>query len=68
MELGRLRLDDDVSVLLPEFPWQGRHVTLRQLMDATGVKKDEAFFVQVAQNRTEKVPVNLPQRVPIRVF
>ena len=40
----------------------------RQLMDATGVKKDEAFFVQVAQNRTEKVPVNLPQRVPIRVF
>ena len=40
----------------------------RQLMDATGVKKDEAFFVQVAQNRTEKVPINLPQRVPIRVF
>jgi lipoprotein-anchoring transpeptidase ErfK/SrfK len=40
----------------------------RQLMDATGVRKDEAFFVQVAQNRTEKVPINLPQRVPIRVF
>ena len=40
----------------------------RQLMEATGVKKDEAFFVQVAQNRTEKVPVSLPQRVPIRVF
>jgi lipoprotein-anchoring transpeptidase ErfK/SrfK len=40
----------------------------RQLMDATGVRKDEAFFVQVAQKRTEKVPINLPQRVPIRVF
>jgi lipoprotein-anchoring transpeptidase ErfK/SrfK len=40
----------------------------RQLMDATGVRKDEAFFVQVARKRTEKVPINLPQRVPIRVF
>jgi lipoprotein-anchoring transpeptidase ErfK/SrfK len=40
----------------------------RQLMDATGVHKDEAFFVQVNMNRTEKVPVSLPQRVQIRVF
>jgi lipoprotein-anchoring transpeptidase ErfK/SrfK len=40
----------------------------RQLMEATGVHKDEAFFVQVAVHRTEKVPVSLPQRVPIRVF
>ena len=40
----------------------------RQLMDATGVRKDEAWFVQVNMNRTEKVPVSLPQRVPIRVF
>lgn len=40
----------------------------RQLMEATGVHKDEAFFVQVNMNRTEKVPVSLPQRVPIRVF
>jgi lipoprotein-anchoring transpeptidase ErfK/SrfK len=40
----------------------------RQLMDATGVHKDEAFFVQVNMNRTEKVPVSLPQRVPIRVY
>lgn len=40
----------------------------RQLMEATGVHKDEAFFVQVNMHRTEKVPVSLPQRVPIRVF
>jgi L,D-transpeptidase ErfK/SrfK len=40
----------------------------RQLMDATGVKKDDAWFLQVQMNRTVKVPVNLPQRVPIRVF
>src|SRR4051812_1927716 len=35
VEKGRLRLDDDASRLLPDFPWQGRRVTVRQLMDAT---------------------------------
>ena len=40
----------------------------RQLMEATGVQKDEAWYRQVQQNRTEKVPVDLPQRVAIRVF
>ena len=40
----------------------------RQLMEATGVQKDDAWYRQVQQNRSEKVPVDLPQRVPIRVF
>ena len=40
----------------------------RRLMDVTGVKKDEAWYQRVQQKRMEKVPVNLPQRVPIRVF
>ena len=40
----------------------------RQLMEVTGVRKDDAWFQQVQQNRMEKVPVSLPQRVPIRVF
>jgi lipoprotein-anchoring transpeptidase ErfK/SrfK len=40
----------------------------RQLMEVTGVRKDDAWYRQVQQNRTEKVPVDLPQRVPIRVF
>jgi CubicO group peptidase (beta-lactamase class C family) len=40
VELGRLKLDEDVSRLLPEFPWQGRRVTLRQLMDATSGLQD----------------------------
>ena len=39
----------------------------RQLMEVTGVKKDEAWYRQVQQNRTEKVAVDLPQRVAIRV-
>jgi hypothetical protein len=40
----------------------------RQLMEVTGVQKDEAWFKQVQQQRTEKQVVDLPQRVPIRVF
>ena len=40
----------------------------RQLMEVTGVGKDEGWYRQVQQNRTEKVPVDLPQRVAVRVF
>jgi lipoprotein-anchoring transpeptidase ErfK/SrfK len=39
----------------------------RQLMEVTGVEKDEAWYRQVQQDRTEKVVVDLPQRVAIRV-
>ena len=35
LEAGRLRIDDDAAALIPDFPWQGRHPTIRQLMDAT---------------------------------
>jgi D-alanyl-D-alanine carboxypeptidase len=35
VERGKLSLDDDASHLMPDFPWQGRHVTVRQLMDAS---------------------------------
>jgi lipoprotein-anchoring transpeptidase ErfK/SrfK len=40
----------------------------RQLMEATGAGKDDAWYDRVQQNRTEKVVVDLPQRVPIRVY
>jgi len=40
----------------------------RQLMEVTGVGKDDAWYQQVQRNRTEKMPISLPQRVPIRVF
>ena len=32
---GKLRLDDDVTKYVPEAPTQGRHVTMRQLLDHT---------------------------------
>ena len=34
-ERGKLALDDDISKYVPEFPTQGRHVTVRQLLDHT---------------------------------
>jgi hypothetical protein len=37
-------------------------------MDATGAGKDEAWYREAQQKRTEKRIVDLPQRVPIRVF
>lgn len=40
----------------------------RELMELSGVGKDSAFFKGVASKRTEKVIVDLPKPVPIRVF
>ena len=40
----------------------------RRVMEVAGAPKDDSFYQQVAQNRTQKVIVDLPQRVPIRVF
>jgi D-alanyl-D-alanine carboxypeptidase len=35
VERGKLSLDDDISKYLPEFPTQGHHVTIRQLLSNT---------------------------------
>src|SRR5215472_4055071 len=35
VERGRLSLDDDISKYIPEFPLQGHHVTIRQLLNHT---------------------------------
>jgi D-alanyl-D-alanine carboxypeptidase len=35
MERGKLSLDDDISKYIPEFPLQGHHVTVRQLLNHT---------------------------------
>jgi lipoprotein-anchoring transpeptidase ErfK/SrfK len=40
----------------------------RRVMELAGAPKDDSFYQGVAQNRTRKVVVDLPQRVPIRVF
>ncbi len=60
-EQGRLALNEDASKYLPEFPWQGRRVTIRQLLDATSGLQDwhylgDAYF-RVARTpmRTDEV-------------
>ncbi|MDQ3083026.1 MAG: beta-lactamase family protein, partial [Gemmatimonadota bacterium] len=60
-EQGRLALSDDASKYFPEFPWQGRRVTIRQLLDATSGLQDyhylgDAYF-RVARTpiRTDEV-------------
>ena len=35
VERGSIGLDDDISKYVPEFPLQGRHVSIRQLLDHT---------------------------------
>ena len=35
VERGSIKLDDDISKYVPEFPLQGRHVSVRQLLDHT---------------------------------
>src|SRR5450432_4580634 len=35
VERGKLALDDDISKFIPEFPLQGHHVTIRQLLNHT---------------------------------
>lgn len=40
----------------------------RTLMEQTGAGKDEAWYTRARANRTEKLVVDLPERVPIRVF
>jgi len=35
VERGKLSLDDDISKFIPEFPLQGHHVTVRQMLNHT---------------------------------
>ena len=47
VERGRLKLDDDAARLIPEFPWQGKRVTVRQLMDASSGLPDLHYLGDV---------------------
>lgn len=54
---GSLRLRNEVITQLG-----------RQVMEAAGVGEDDAWYRRVQENRTEKVIVDLPRVVPIRVY
>jgi lipoprotein-anchoring transpeptidase ErfK/SrfK len=53
---GSIRVANDVAVRLA-----------RQVMEAGGATRDDAFFRQVEQNRTQRESVSIPNPVPIRV-
>lgn len=44
VERGKLRLDDDIAKYLPEFPTQGHHVTIRQLLTHTSGVPDYHYL------------------------
>lgn len=44
VERGIISLDDDITHHLPEFPWQGRSVTLRQLLNASSGIPDHHYL------------------------
>jgi D-alanyl-D-alanine carboxypeptidase len=53
VEKGLVGLDDDVTPHLPDFPWQDRRVTVRQLLDATSGLPDyhylgDAYWSEIA--------------------
>jgi L,D-transpeptidase ErfK/SrfK len=54
---GSIRLPNDVIVQLA-----------KQMMEAGGAAKDDAWFRQAQQNRRQKRVVDLPRPVPIRVY
>jgi lipoprotein-anchoring transpeptidase ErfK/SrfK len=53
---GSIRVTNEVAVQLA-----------RQVMDAGGAQRDDAFFRRVEQNQTQRESVNIPNPVPIRV-
>lgn len=44
VEKGVISLDEDITHLLPDFPWQGRKLTLRQLLNATSGLTDYHYL------------------------
>lgn len=53
---GSIRVSNEVAVKLA-----------RMVMEAGGAARDDAFFQRVQSNRTERVDVDIPNPVPIRV-
>jgi D-alanyl-D-alanine carboxypeptidase len=44
VEQNRITLDQDITPLLPGFPWQGKRVSLRELMNATSGLPDYHYL------------------------
>ena len=60
MERGKLSLDDEISKFIPEFPLQGRHVTIRQLLNHTSGIVDYHYLGDPIE-ATSRVPKALDE-------
>jgi CubicO group peptidase (beta-lactamase class C family) len=59
-ERGKLSLDDDLSRWVPEFPLQGHHVTLRQLLNHTsGIPNYTESPVEEARAADDMTPLEV---------
>ncbi len=54
-ELGKLKLDDDISKYLPDFPTQGNRITVRQLLDHTSGIKGYTEIPEARAKFTQKL-------------
>jgi D-alanyl-D-alanine carboxypeptidase len=60
MERGKLSIDDDISKYVPEFPLQGHHVTIRQLLNHTSGIVDYHYLGDLIE-ATSRLPKALDE-------
>ena len=64
VERGKLSLDDDISKYVPEFPLQGRHVTIRELLNHTSGIVDYHYLGDPIES-TSRIPKALDEVVAL---
>jgi CubicO group peptidase (beta-lactamase class C family) len=70
IEQGLLSLDDPLTRFLPEYPTQGHHITVRQLLNHTSGLRDYTqvgarWFLRVAEDLTHDEVVRLFRHAPL---
>jgi CubicO group peptidase (beta-lactamase class C family) len=60
VDRGKLSLDDDISLYIPEFPTQGHHVTIRNLLNHTSGIVDYHYLGDPIE-ATSRIPKSLDE-------
>src|SRR5262249_21153002 len=64
VERGKLTLDADIAPLVPDFPLQGHHVTVRELLNHTSGIVDYHYLGD-AIDGTSRTPRSLPELIAL---
>ena len=64
VERGKLTLDADIAPLVPDFPLQGHHVTVRELLNHTSGVVDYHYLGD-AIDGTSRTPRSLPELIAL---